>query len=153
MEETQNISNQNTGQANDMNRNPSGKGGFGDHPENINRLGGSLTQNYITYWYKVFLDMPISELLKWEKEHPDHPTAAALAYAGVVEARTRIKSRIEVTDRTEGKAVQKVKLDADVDINIVSNKELADRFEKIIQEEMNDVKPQSGETNTGTNTE
>lgn len=124
--------------------NPTGKGGFGDHPENINRQGLSLTQNYISHWYRRFLDMPTSEFKKWESENPDAPVAAMLAYAGIVEARNRIKSRIEVTDRTEGKAPQRVQ----VDLDRISNKQLADQIQNILNNEIGlDVKSEAGEDN------
>lgn len=88
----------------DYNRNPTGAGGFGDNPQNINFGGRPKKQETFTYWYNQFKNMTVSEFAKWEEEHPDdtRTVACSLAYARVVKAREDLKEFQEVANRSEG---------------------------------------------------
>lgn len=130
-------------------------GSFKNHPENINRGGRSRYTESVTAWYRTFLIMQVEDFLAWEKNNPNPPVAAAIAYAGMVAARTGLKDRREVTDRTDGKPKQVI--DVDLNANIkqsVTNKELADSIKKIMSEESDsyeEIKPETPENNQEVN--
>ena len=88
--------------------NPTGTGGFGDNPENINAGGRPKNQESFTYWMNYFKSMTTSEFKQWEKNTPekDRTVAASLAFVRVHNARTELNEFKEVADRTEGKAPQ-----------------------------------------------
>lgn len=91
----------------DMNRNPTGKGGFGDHPENRNPGGWDKTKS-ISYQYNRMLRMTDKE---WEEltkriESGDTFRAERIAYKRIKEADNDLQTTKEITDRTEGKAPQ-----------------------------------------------
>lgn len=98
----------------DMNRNPTGKGGFGDHPENRNP-GGWKPENSFSYQYKRFMNMTISDLEYWANNTPkDQRTVVEdLAYKRVVAANRSLNDIKEITDRTEGKAPQHLRIGGD----------------------------------------
>lgn len=85
--------------------NPTGKGGFKEHPENRNP-GGWNKENSISYQYKYLLSLTDAEFGKWMAKHkPKKRTVAqTLAYEAVINARKDIQYLKEVTDRSEGKA-------------------------------------------------
>ena len=87
--------------------NPTGKGGFGDNPQNRNP-GGWKPETTISYQYRRFLAMQLPELLEWEKTIPKEERTAAMdiAYAQVIASRRSLPHVKEITDRTEGKAPQ-----------------------------------------------
>lgn len=101
-----------TTQQDDMNRNPEGKGGFGDHPENRNP-GGWKPEYTFSYQYRRFMNMTVEEFKAWIKttEEKNKTMVEELAYAAVLKARSDIRDRQEITDRTEGKAPQTVVVD------------------------------------------
>lgn len=108
--------------------NPTGKGGFGDHPENRNP-GGWKPENTLSYLYKFFFNMDTEKYKSWLKEHPDHTVAQELAWNAVAKARSEFKYLSEVTDRTEGKAVQNVNMNvADVSAEL---DELESNYDKL----------------------
>lgn len=95
--------------------NPTGKGGFGDNPQNINAGGRPKNQESFTYWYNYFKNMTVTEFMSWEQDNPEaeRTVAASLAYARMVSARKDLKAFQEIADRTEGKARQSVDLTSD----------------------------------------
>lgn len=91
----------------DMNRNPTGKGGFADNPQNRNP-GGWRKEVSFSYQYKRFMAMSVTELEEWNNttSKNDRTVVEDLAFRRVSEARTSLPDVKEITDRTEGKAVQ-----------------------------------------------
>jgi hypothetical protein len=89
--------------------NPTGKGGFGDHPENRNP-GGWKPEYTFSYQYKRFLNMPVDEFKEWQSKTSDKEKTMVeeLAYIAVFKARTEFKERQEVTNRTEGMPKQEI---------------------------------------------
>lgn len=100
-----------TNQVKDMNRNPQGKGGFGDHPENRND-GRWKKEASFTYWMNKFKNMSLLDF-KMARETYDGDqwtVAAEAAYVRVEAALGKELANFEaVADRTEGKAPQTVK--------------------------------------------
>lgn len=91
----------------DMNRNPEGKGGFGDNPQN--RSNGTWSSiDSIGFQYKKFMRMSINEVESWAKnvKKKDRTVAQDLAYKAVLRAKNSLVDLKEVTDRTEGKSPQ-----------------------------------------------
>lgn len=91
----------------DMNRNPSGKGGFGDHPENRNP-GGWNKEESISYQYNYIMRMTPDEYNAFVPQTIAQKIAherikVAVTTAGLNDAK-------EITDRTEGKAPQTVSM-------------------------------------------
>jgi len=95
-----------TGQSN----NPTGKGGFQEHPENRSD-GGWKKEDSITYQYNFLLRMTPDELA----EYVPITAAQKIAYSRVTAAMKEngLPDTKEITDRTEGKPVQQVKLGGD----------------------------------------
>ena len=92
----------------DMNLNPTGKGGFGDHPENRNP-GGWRKEVSFSYQYKRFMAMTIPELEAYATTPKEQRTVVEdLAYSRVVAAKMSLPDIKEITDRTEGKAPQSI---------------------------------------------
>jgi len=89
--------------------NPTGKGGFGDHPENRNP-GGWKPEYTFSYQYRRFMNMTVEEFKAWKDltADKDKTMVEELAYVAVLKARSDIRDRQEITDRTEGKAPQTV---------------------------------------------
>ena len=87
--------------------NPTGKGGFGDHPENRSD-GGWKKENTISYQYKRFMSMTPTELENWANTttKDERTVAMDLAYNRILAARKSLQDIKEITDRTEGKAPQ-----------------------------------------------
>lgn len=89
----------------DMNRNPSGKGGFGDNPKNRNPGGWDKTQS-ISYQYNRLMRFSPEELIAFKPE----TVAEKIAMNRVKEAYQNLNDVKEITDRTEGKAPQTIDL-------------------------------------------
>ena len=89
--------------------NPTGKGGFGDNPENRSP-GGWKKENTISYQYNRFMNMNQEELEEWINTTPNREKTMAMviAYNRVVKAKKSLADVKEITDRTEGKAPQSV---------------------------------------------
>lgn len=98
-----------TTQQDDMNRNPTGKGGFGDHPENRNP-GGWKPEYTFSYQYRRFMNMTVKEFKQWKDKTSDKEKTMVeeLAYVAVLKARTEFKERQEITNRTEGMPKQSI---------------------------------------------
>jgi len=95
--------------------NPEGKGGFVEHPENRGS-GRWKKEDSIGEQYNMLIRLTAAQFSKWETDHPEDERTVAqdLAYASVREARTDLKYLVEVTDRTEGKAPQKIIYDGEL---------------------------------------
>lgn len=102
-----------------MNRNPNGKGGFADNPENINAGGRPKNAESFAYWFMTFKNMTLTELAKWNKETPDdkRTVAADLAYRRVFNSQKDLKEFQEVADRSEGRPKQSI--EQNININPV----------------------------------
>lgn len=88
-------------------RNPSGKGGFTENPENRHK-GGFSPEHSVSFNYRKFLSLPERDFEKWLKEHPERTLAQSLAHKAAKRARKELPYLKEVTDRTEGKPAQAV---------------------------------------------
>jgi len=85
--------------------NPTGKGGFGDHPENRNPGGWDKTKS-ISYQYNRLMRMTTTELA----EFTPVTVAEEIALERIKAAKTSLRDVQEITDRTEGKAPQTVNM-------------------------------------------
>lgn len=88
--------------------NPTGKGGFGDNPQNRNPGGWDKSQS-ISYQYNRIGRMSDEEFAEFEPENQFQK----IAYARVKSARDEkfgLADTKEITDRTEGKAPQYIGL-------------------------------------------
>lgn len=104
----------------DFNRNPDGKGGFGDHPEHRSPGGWDKTKT-ISYQYNRIIRMTGDEFAAFQMNVKENGTLAEqIALQRVTEALTDLATTKEITDRTEGKAPQSIKLDADVNTRPLS---------------------------------
>lgn len=95
-----------------MNRNPTGKGGFVDNPQN--RSNGRWNPDMtFSFQYRRFMNMTVEEFKSWKDltADKDKTMVEELAYVAVLKARSDIRDRQEITDRTEGKAPQTVVVD------------------------------------------
>lgn len=86
--------------------NPTGKGGFGDHPENRNPGGWDKTQS-ISYQYNRIGRMSDQELADFVPENQFQKIALARVKAAR-DQKYGLPDSKEITDRTEGKAPQYV---------------------------------------------
>jgi len=102
-----------TSNQDNMNRNPTGKGGFGERPEDINRSGTWNPRMTFSFQYRRFMNMTVEEFKSWKDltADKDKTMVEELAYVAVLKARSDIRDRQEITDRTEGKAPQTVVVD------------------------------------------
>lgn len=102
-----------TSDQDNMNRNPTGKGGFGERPEDINRSGTWNPRMTFSFQYRRFMNMTVEEFKSWKDltADKDKTMVEELAYVAVLKARSDIRDRQEITDRTEGKAPQTVVVD------------------------------------------
>ena len=85
--------------------NPTGKGGFGDNPQNRSD-GGWKKEDSITYQYNKLLRLTPSELVSFQPE----TVAQKIALGRVNAAFDSLRDVQEITDRIEGKAQQSVDL-------------------------------------------
>jgi len=92
--------------------NPTGKGGFGDHPENRNPGGWKPEYTY-SYQCRRFMNMTVEEFKNWINITPEKERTMIeeQAYNAVLKARTKLDYLKEQNDRTEGKAPQTVIVD------------------------------------------
>lgn len=88
--------------------NPTGKGGFGDNPQNQSP-GGWRKEESIPYWQNYFIRLPLDEFYRWKDENAATMTVAQdIAWNAVISARGELPYLKEVTDRTSGKAPQTI---------------------------------------------
>lgn len=84
--------------------NPTGKGGFGDNPQNRSN-GGWKKEMVFSYQYKRFMNMTLKELDEYRSSPMDSRTVVEeLAYHRVMAAKVSLPDVKEITDRTEGKS-------------------------------------------------
>lgn len=91
--------------------NPTGKGGFQERPED--RSGGYWkSEDSISFQYKKLVKLTIEEFETWRRKNPKgkRTVAQEIAYQAIKEAKDDLPYLKEVTDRTEGKAPQKMDL-------------------------------------------
>lgn len=113
--------------------NPTGKGGFGDHPENRGTGQWDSTQT-VSFQYKKLLAMTMEELLAWAKANAETMTVAQrIAYNTLLRSQKSLMDVKEVTDRTEGKAAQS--------IDLTTGGEQIQTIVKIIDERQNSRSP------------
>ena len=94
--------------------NPTGIGGFRDHPE-LRSPGGWKKENTISYQYHRFINMPPDELKAFVKVPDNEKTVAMdIAYRRVVASYKSLADVKEISDRTEGKAVQQMEIKAEI---------------------------------------
>jgi hypothetical protein len=87
-------------------RNPTGKGGFGDNPQN--RSTGSWSKDSsVSYWYRYFFSLTVEKFKKFPSENPEkiRLMACEIAYNAVLKSRKDLPYLKEITDRTEGRMV------------------------------------------------
>lgn len=98
--------------------NPTGKGGFGDNPQNRNNGTWDSTQS-ISFQYNKLIRMTVEEIKTWLTDNPDdvRTMAQELAYNAVLKARKELKYLTEVTDRTEGRAKQSLDVQGDMTLS------------------------------------
>lgn len=83
--------------------NPTGKGGFGDHPENRNP-GGWKKEESISYQYNKLMRMSPDDVASFKPKTVAQ--AIALKRIQAAQKETGLAETKEITDRTEGKAPQ-----------------------------------------------
>ena len=112
------------------NRNPEGKGGFGDHPENRNAGGRETNQMSFTYWLNFFKQLTVREFKNWQKDTPEdkRTVAANLAYARVANALNSLKDFREIANRTEGRPIQQIRNSGGLDFNLKKVEEVIDKI-------------------------
>lgn len=89
-------------------RNPTGRGGFGEHPENRSNGTWDSTQS-ISHQYKMLMRMTLAGLYIWAKDNEKTMTVAQrIAYNRLLAAQKSLADVREITDRTEGKAPQNI---------------------------------------------
>ena len=129
-------------------RNPTGKGGFGDNPQN--RSDGRWDkENSFSYWYNYFKDLTVEEF-KAESAVPDNEKSVArdLAYVRIVNSRDDLSEFKEVANRTEGSPKQSMDITSGGKtinpLKELTDEELDEEYERINKEEN-----QGGESTTG----
>lgn len=116
--------------------NPTGKGGFGDNPENRNP-GGWSKEGSISYQYQKLMRMSPTEFAEFKPETVAQEIA--LKRITIAKKDNGLYDAKEVTDRTEGKAPQFIGLGDEKD------------FKKIIVEFVGDD-ADSGDSPTDSDT-
>lgn len=117
--------------------NPTGKGGFIDNPENINKGGRKKNPERFGYWLQEFKNMTVKELenyLRTEKNpdglksKEDMTVAEYIAFNRVVNAKDKLEEYKDLADRTEGKAPQTIRHDGVIQTGV---QELAQTLQNI----------------------
>lgn len=85
--------------------NPTGKGGFGDNPQNRNPGGWDKTQS-ISYWYNKLGRMSDEELAAFVPSNQNQKIALIRIQRAAQDDKDALPEVKEITDRTEGKAPQ-----------------------------------------------
>ena len=98
----------------DKPRNPTGRGGFGDHPENINRCGRWTPTMSRSYLLNKFQRMTLSQIDEYITERGEDLTVVERSCIDAVvrtidnDPTTALAWGKEVADRTEGKPRQQI---------------------------------------------
>lgn len=119
--------------------NPSGKGGFADHPENRNP-GGWNKDFTFSYQYKRFMNMSVEDLERWKKiPDKERKVVEQLAYKRVMAAKESLPDVKEITDRTEGKSRESLDVTTNGeslnDVKKLTDSELDERIRLILNRE------------------
>lgn len=88
-------------------RNPTGKGGFGDNPQN--RSDGRWSKaNSFSYWMNYFKSLSFKEFKDYDKTKPleERTVSEQLAYVRVSRSTEHLSEFQEVANRTEGRPVE-----------------------------------------------
>jgi len=95
-----------------LGNNPTGIGGFGDHPELINAGGKPKKQQLFSYWLPFFKDLPDDEFDKYIKTRGkgNMYMAESIAYERVKQAKADMSEYKDLADRTEGRAVSRTEV-------------------------------------------
>lgn len=82
--------------------NPTGKGGFQDHPE-LRSSGHWKKENSVSHWMHIFLAMETEEFRQYEND-PERKRclAESIAYARCFNARADLRETEFLVNRTEG---------------------------------------------------
>jgi hypothetical protein len=122
------------------NFNPTGKGGFGDHPEHRSN-GYWDSKNTFSFQLGRFKKMTIQQLEDWNKNTPKEVRTVAedLAFIRIFKARENLKEFEVVADRTEGKAVQPVVNILPQHIQDLTDEEIEIRLAEIEKNETREV--------------
>lgn len=88
--------------------NPTGKGGFGDNPQNRSN-GRWNKEESISYWYNKIGRMSDEELAEFVPSNQNQK----IALKRVQDAVNDLMTTKEITDRTEGKAPQSIDVTTD----------------------------------------
>jgi hypothetical protein len=114
--------------------NPTGKGGFGDHPEHQNAGGRPKNLESFKYWMDFFKGLSVKEFMEYEITHPDseRTVACSLSYARVAGARKDLAEFNTVANRTEG--MPKQHIDMDTDLTIKGAKEVSKTLQQILND-------------------
>ena len=102
------MTEQSSKQVYDKPRNPTGKGGFKDNPQNISRDGRPKNEQRFGYWLQFFKNLTTEEFINYTEERPEAQMymAESIAYERVRKSKKNLPEYKEVADRTEGRAKQ-----------------------------------------------
>jgi hypothetical protein len=115
-------------------RNPNGKGGFKDHPEN--RSDGRWDKdNSFSYWFNYFKSLSVEDFKKYEttKTDKERSMAETLAYARVFKARSDLKEFQEVANRTEGMPKQPIEHSGEIGERIALDEKTKAAIKKFVE--------------------
>lgn len=92
--------------------NPTGKGGFGDHPENANPGGRPKNNERYGYWLDYFKNINEDEFRAYPDENKGTMSMACIAaYARISGTVKHLDEFKEVANRTEGQPKQTVEVE------------------------------------------
>lgn len=114
---------------------------FRDYPQNRSN-GHWDSRKTLSFQYKKFMNLSVEEFKKWGEEVPqaERTMAEEIAYARINEARGSakrgLKTTIEITDRTEGKATQYIE----------SRTEITNPYDELTTEQLEALAKQAEKT-------
>lgn len=109
--------------------NPTGKGGFQDHPE-LRSPGGWSAVNTFSYCYRFFMGMPLSEFKDWIGNNPDRTVVQEIAWNAVAKSRADKWYLREINNRVEGLPKQTIQVDQPDELDDNKLKEIDERLSK-----------------------
>lgn len=121
----------------DMNRNPTGKGGFGDNPQNRNN-GRWSAEASIPHQMRLFLTMTKDEIEQWQKDVPARKRTSAqqIALNSVLKSISDLSYQKETTDRTSGRPQQYIETDQRMTVDaIMSQQQFIENIKKTVVKE------------------
>ena len=116
------------------NNNPTGKGGFGDNPQNSAK-GRWSGETSISHQYNLLIRMSVKMFRSWVADHPHDVRTVAqdVAYNAVLKARKDLSYLKEITDRTEGKPMQYSEIKANVETSGGLSEETLTRMDEMYE--------------------